>query len=127
MPTKAKDDLVVAEVEINDVPLTCRNLLTRGQTQDEVRAPNTLVWFKCCSMFNGLGVHLTLISLPALQISKISGAAVSTRGRYMAADEKGKALSGSVLFPLHRLKALSPESLFITPMSLSSQRMALLW
>lgn len=95
-PPKAKDDLVVAEVEINDVPITCRNLLTRGQTQDEVRIKAE----SCLRKSSSQGVFADERSV-SFQISKVSGAAVSTRGRYMTLEEKGKALPGYFFSPFH--------------------------
>ncbi|KAJ8398285.1 hypothetical protein AAFF_G00428550 [Aldrovandia affinis] len=35
--SSAADEMVVTEVDINDVPINCRNLLTKGKMQEEIR------------------------------------------------------------------------------------------
>ena len=102
------EEMVVTEVDINDVPINCRELLTKGKTQEEVTRQ------RAHGNFSGVTqdkfkkkmdrqnikrlykshLHLNQIFYSLFQIRQFSGSVVSTKGHYMSDGEKGKA--GSV-------------------------------
>lgn len=89
--------MVVTEVDINDVPLNCRELLTKGKTQEEVSTQSQVRRgrvTKSSERSLALKKFFFLILLTflcyILQIRQCSGAVVSTKGHFMTEAEKGK-------------------------------------
>lgn len=82
------EEMVITEVDINDVPLNCRDLLTKVKTQEEVSVKKEEMKKMGCfhDLFNVLIFFLT-----NLQIRKFSGAVVSTKGLFMSETDRGKA------------------------------------
>ncbi|ESO10987.1 hypothetical protein HELRODRAFT_190259 [Helobdella robusta] len=108
--TTSHDQQCTVEIDINEIPLACRNLLTRSVTQED--------------------------------ISKMSGAKVSTKGRFMTSTEKmmskltGEkalhlcvqgAVASSVELAVQRITSIISSTCNIPPTSLSimSQNMPL--
>lgn len=85
------EEMVITEVDINDVPLNCRDLLTKVKTQEEVsvkkkKRRNEKDGLFFYDLFN------VLIFFPTnLQIRQFSGAVVSTKGLFMSETDRGKA------------------------------------
>ncbi|XP_028258082.1 KH homology domain-containing protein 4-like [Parambassis ranga] len=109
------EEMVVTEVDINDVPLNCRDLLTKGKTQEEIRQfSGAVVSTKGCYMTesekdNGAGQRPLYLHVQGKTQENVNKAVIRIKEIISADVMRASAASGGSQVPVMPPLTLYPQ------------------